>query len=224
MKAHFMKTLQTLTVAAVFGIAAFAPPAASAAGVDVLNEGFSSGPAAPGWVTVNNSSPAGAGWFQGNSGVFGAQAGAADSYAAASYLSTQYGSGTVNNWLMTPALSLSGATSLSFFSRTANDPGYFDKLEVRFASGSGTDPAGFTTLLLTIGPSDYQTAWTQYVAGLNFNGIGRFAFHYFGDADSLNYVGLDSVQVTTAVPEPSLSLMLGLGLSALALARRKLSI
>jgi hypothetical protein len=223
MKVHFMKTLQTLTVAAVIGIAAIAPPVASATGVEVLNEGFASGPSASGWVVVNNSAPAGTGWAQGNSGVFGAQAGAADSYAAASYLSAQYGTGAVDNWLMTPALSLAGATTLSFFSRTANDPGYFDKLEVRFASGSGTDPSAFSTLLLTIGPDNYQTAWTQYLAGLNFNGTGRFAFHYFGDADMLNYVGLDSVQVVTAVPEPSLSLMLGLGLSALVLMRRRLS-
>jgi hypothetical protein len=218
-----MKPLQILTVAA-FCAAAFVPLAASAASVEVLNEGFSNGPAAPGWVLVNKSAPKGLDWFQGNTGEFSAQAGAANSYAAASYLSTQYGSGMVDNWLMTPALSLYGASTLSFFSRTGDETGYLDKLEVRFAPGGGTDPADFTTLFLTIRPDEYETAWSQYIVSLNFTGTGRFAFHYLGDASTLNYVGLDSVQVLTAVPEPSLSLMLGLGLGALGLLRRKLSI
>jgi hypothetical protein len=51
----------------------------------------------------------------------------------------------------------------------------------------------------------------------------RFAFRYLCAADTVNYIGIDSVRVVTAVPEPSGFLMLGLGLTAFGLALRKLS-
>jgi hypothetical protein len=221
MEAQLMKTLKTLTAAAALSLAATVPMAARADGVQVLNEGFSDMSALSGWAQVNNSNPIGEAWFQGNAGIFPAQAGNADAYAAVNYFSAKAGSGAVDNWLITPALALSGATTLSFFTRNSNEPGYADHLQVLFSSGSGTDTSSFTTLLATVGPDGYPTDWTQYSANLSFNGTGRFAFHYFGDADALSYVGLDSVQVVTAVPEPSLSLMLGFGLGALALLRRR---
>jgi hypothetical protein len=223
MKAHLMKTLKTVYAAAAFALAAFAPAASRAAAVEVLNEGFSYNVAAlPGWVHVNNSVSPGSGWFRGNPEVFGAQAGPANSYAAANYLSAAYGSGSVDNWLITPTLTLSGTTLLSFFTRAAGDPGFADKLEVRFSSGSGSGTAGFTTLLGTIGPNGYPSDWQQFSSSLDFDGTGRFAFRYLGDAMALNYIGIDSVTVMTAVPEPSLYMMLGLGLGLLALLRRKL--
>jgi hypothetical protein len=120
-------------------------------------------------------------------------------------------------------LNLSGATTLSFFTRHGDDPGFADKLEVRFASGNGTGTDAFSTVLATIGgTSDYPSAWQQFTANLDVTGPGRFAFRYLGDAAALNYVGLDTVRVVTAVPEPSLYLMLVAGLGALGLARRKL--
>ena len=109
-------------------------------------------------------------------------------------------------------LDLSGTTVLSFFTRTDATPGFNDLLEVRFSSGSGTDLAGFTTLLATIGgDAGYPADWTQFSATLDASGSGRFAFRYFGPADTLNYVGLDTVSVVTAVPEPASWLMLALG-------------
>jgi hypothetical protein len=118
-------------------------------------------------------------------------------------------------------LNLSGNTVLSFFTRTDATPGFNDVLEVRYASGSGTDPSGFTTLLATIGgDAGYPSDWTQFSATLDVNGSGRFAFRYFGPADTLNYVGLDTVSVVTAVPEPSSWLMLALGAGLLPLLGR----
>jgi hypothetical protein len=66
------------------------------------------------------------------------------------------------------------------------------------------------------------TDWTQYNLSVDALGTGRFAFRYFGEADTLNYVGLDTVSVVTAVPEPSTWAMLGAGLGLLGLRRRKL--
>jgi hypothetical protein len=210
---------KTMLATAALSLAALGSSSARADGAEVLNEGFDSVGGLSGWVQVNNSVPPGSGWFQG--GLFPAQSGAADSYAAANFLGAANGSGNVDNWLITPMLNLSGNTVLSFFTRTDATPGFNDVLEVRYASGSGTDPSGFTTLLATIGgDAGYPSDWTQFSATLDVNGSGRFAFRYFGPADTLNYVGLDTVSVVTAVPEPSSWLMLALGAGLLPLLGR----
>jgi hypothetical protein len=216
-----MKTLKILCAAAALSAATMAPLAAHATDATILNEGFGNVSGLSGWSQVNNSAPLGSGWFQGNSGVFGAQSGDANSYIGASFLSAANGSGKVDNWLITPLLNLNGASTLSFFTRTSDEPGFNDLLEVRFAAGSGVNTGDFTTLLLTVGSNGYPMGWEQFSANIDYTGTGRFAFRYVGDASAMNYIGLDSVNVVTAVPEPSVSLMLGMGLGALALMRRK---
>jgi hypothetical protein len=222
MKGLSMKPVNSLIAAAACSLAAFGTSAAQAAGAEVLNEGFGNVSGLSGWTQVNNSAPPGSGWFQGNAALFAAQSGVADSYAAVNFLGAANGMGTVDNWLITPTLDLSGATTLSFFTRYAAEPGFNDRLEVRFSSGSGTDPSGFTTLLGTVGGNaDYPADWQQFTATLTAAGTGRFAFRYYGPSDTLSYVGLDSVSVVTAVPEPSTWAMLGTGLGLFGLLRRK---
>lgn len=217
-----MKHAKTLSAAALLSLAALGPAAAQTATVQVLNEGFDNVGGLSGWTQLNNSVPPGSGWFQGNAGLFPAQAGAADAYAAASFLGAANGSGNVDNWLITPLLNLSGDTVLSFYTRHAPDLGFNDLLEVRFAAGNGTDPADFSTLLATIGTGGtYPTYWDDFSATLSAEGPGRFAFRYIGPADTLNYVGLDSVSVVTAVPEPSTLMMLAIGLGGFGLLRRR---
>jgi hypothetical protein len=202
--------------AAAFALAAALPAAAHADGLEVLNEGFDNIGTLPGWLFSNLSEPAGLGWFQGNSEIFSAQDGAPGSYIGANYLGAANGSGSVDNWLITPQLTLSGLTQLSFFTRDSNEGGN-DRLEVLFLGGAGPLP-----LLATVGGnSDYPADWLQYTAQTDFQGSGRFAFRYVGNADDLSYIGIDTVKVITAVPEPSPYLMLGLGLGALALLRRR---
>ena len=215
------KRLYPAALALAASIASFIVPSLGHAATVVLTENFNSFPPA-GWLTVNNSVPTGQSWFQGNTDNFSAQAGPATSYAAANFLSANAGLGTVDNWLITPVLTLSGATALSFYTRSAGASGFNDLLELRFSPGSGSDTGGFSTLLATVGGSAaYPDAWQRIVANLDVNGAGRFAFHYLGAASTSNYIGIDTVSVTTAVPEPASYAMLLMGLAALPLLRNK---
>lgn len=217
-----MKPVKTLFATAVLSLAALGAASARAAGVEVLGEGFDNVADLSGWAQVNHSVPAGSGWFQGNPALFPAQSGAAGSYAAANFLGAANGSGSIDNWLITPVLDLSGTTVLSFYTRHDVQPGFNDLLEVRYAAGTGTDMADFTTLLTTIGgTAGYPTDWQQFTATVTNSGNGRFAFRYLGPADTLNYVGLDTVSVVTAVPEPAHWMMLALGLGTITLLRRR---
>lgn len=217
-----MKRLSILIAAAALSAAASLPPAASAAGVEVLSEGFGDLAGLAGWDSINRSFPPGAGWFQGNAGIFAAQSGAPGSYAAASFLGAANGAGVVDNWLITPTLSLTGLTTLSFFTNREAATGFADLIEVRFGSGSGSDAASFGTLLATVGGgSAFPAAWQGWSADLAVEGEGRFAFRYLGDPATLSYVGLDTVRIVTAVPEPGGVLLLAGGLGVLGLIRRR---
>lgn len=212
-----MKTFLSLIASAALTISASAyadtPPSS-------LSEGFDDIASLSDW-TLYNADPAGNAWFQGNSGIFNAASGAADSYIAANYLSASLSSTVVDNWLITPEFTVSGPTQLRFFTRNSAEQGFNDTLDVLFGSGSGVDVSGFTTTLLTVGGgTTYPGGWTEYIANINGSGTGRFAFHYTGSVDNASYIGIDSVSVN-AVPEPSSWLMLGAGLAGLALLRRK---
>ena len=212
-----MKTSISLMAAAAFALAAACPTGSQAAGTILLNEGFDHAGSLANWVLVNNSAPPGEPWFQGNPGVFAAQAGAPDAYIATNYLGALNGVGTIDNWLITPELSFMGPATLSFYTRSLGTAGFNDTLEVRFSGGSGAGTGGFTTLLATIGgAAAYPASWQQFSASLNLSGSGRFAFRYTGNAETSNYIGLDTVRVT-AVPEPSAYMLLALGLAALSL-------
>ncbi|MES2743586.1 MAG: choice-of-anchor J domain-containing protein [Pseudomonadota bacterium] len=214
-----MKTLHTLFAIAALGMASCAQAGASAAPPALLTQGFDDVGALGGWLLTNQSSPAGQTWFQGNSGIFAAHAGPADSYIAANFLSAQNGVGTIDNWLISPELQLTGPTRLSFYTRGAGNPGFADRLEVRFSAGGGADPTAFTQTLLAAG-EPYPDAWQRYTATVFGNGSGRFAFRYTGPAGGADYIGLDSVSVA-AVPEPAGYALFGAGLALLGALRAR---
>ncbi|MBC7940207.1 MAG: choice-of-anchor J domain-containing protein [Chitinophagaceae bacterium] len=185
----------------------------------VLSEGFDDVAAltASGWVFTNASTSAGLTWFQGNSGIYGAQFGAADSYAAANFNSTTALSGVVDNWLISPELAVGAGSTLSFFTR-ASDAGFFDLLEVRFSSGASAAAADFSTLVGTVGSAAGATypaaAWVAVSFTLPTAASGRFALRYsVPNALDASYIGVDSLTVT-AVPEPAAWALFGLGLAA----------
>ena len=219
MKAHTMTQPKTLLALAAFALATTAPAHAQS----TLTEGFNDITTLAGWELINESTPVGQTWFQGNPGVFPAHQGPANAYLAANYRSATGGVGSIDNWLVTPVMNLVGATTVTFYTQGAQAAGYHDTLELLYSSGSGIETAGFATVLLTVGGIEpYPGGWTRYTAELPLFGSGRFAFHYTGDAEASNYIGIDTVSVLS-VPEPSAWLMLGLGLGGLGLLRRRLS-
>jgi len=216
-----MQRLNYMLAAAV--PSACAHHTAGAAGTEVLSEDFGNLADSPGWVRINRSIPPGAPWCQGDPDIFPAQAGAPGAYASASRLSAAHGVGRVDNWLITPTLTLSGPTTLSFFTSRERVDGFDDLLEVRYGSGrgSGIDAASFDTLLASIGGgADFPAQWQPWHLDLTVDGTGRFAFRYLGDAARLSHVGLDTVRVVTRLPEPTSRLLSASGLGVLGLLRR----
>lgn len=217
-----MTSPKQLFAVAALALAAWFPSASHAIEpIVVLDEGFSDVTSLTNWARINASSPQGQQWFQGNPGIFAAPQGAPDSYAAVNHLSALNGNGWIDNWLITPEVTLLGPSVLSFFARGAQAPGFGDLLEVRFSPGPDLSLTGFSVLFGSIGGINaFPAMWQQYSASFDFEGSGRFAFRYVGDADAANYIGLDSVRVTT-VPEADVYLMLLVGLAGVAYLRRR---
>jgi hypothetical protein len=192
--------------------------AAGAHAIPIIDEGFDGGGVPGGWAVGYFGDAGGTtGWFQGNSGVFGAHAGAAESYIAANFLNTGPG-GTIDSWLATPEVALTNGSTFTFYTRS-NNSDFPDRLELRLcASGACFIIAEYTTVLATINPAlaigGYPGDWTGYtltLSGLASGVTGRFAFRYFVTDTNVNgdYIGIDSVLYNLNVPEPgTLGLML----------------
>jgi hypothetical protein len=185
----------------------------------VINEDFADINNLPGWFRQNNSVPVGlTNWFQGNSTVFPAQAGAPTAYIGANFNNTT-GANTISNWLLTPPVMLSNGSTLTFWTRKIASI-FPDRLQVRMSTAGtstnvGTGPTGigdFTDLLLDINPTyqpdpAYPVVWTQFtitISNVPTPTQGRLAFRYFvenGGPNGANsdYIGIDSVVYTQII-------------------------
>ncbi|HEX8735521.1 MAG TPA: choice-of-anchor J domain-containing protein [Pyrinomonadaceae bacterium] len=174
---------------------------------------------ARGWVMQNNSVPPGTtGWFQGNS-TFPAHTGASNSYIAADFHNAN-DTGVINNWLLTPPISLSTGAMVTFWTRARAGTMFPDRLEVRLSTNGASSNVGtsanevgdFTTRLLVINPNlevgGYPQNWTQYQVFVpGTPGTGRLAFRYFvtnggPSGDNSDYIGIDTFSVNTGDPPP----------------------
>jgi len=179
---------------------------------------------AAGWLTGNFGTGGATAdtWFQGNTGIFDAQAGSADSYVASNYLSAGFG-GNVDNWLVTPLIAALNGTVITFSTRTAGGlPG--DNLELLYNNVGNGDVLSDFVSLGVISSADYPTDWQAFnfmYAGADAN--LRFAFRYTVADTSLNgdYIGIDSLSVNTNVPEPGTMLLLASGLLLMPLTMRR---
>ncbi|MDY0743492.1 choice-of-anchor J domain-containing protein [Paucibacter sp. R3-3] len=201
------------------GLSALALAGAAHANGVVFTEGFDDF-VKSGWIQTNLSSPVGKSWSQGiGDASYAAQSGAETSYAQATYLSADLGSGSIDNWLISPVISLGGSTVLSFYARTEDVAGFADSFSVLFSAGSGSATSGFTTILASVTASTAD--WTQYTVTLPSAATGRIAFEYLvADANNANSLGIDTVSVS-AVPEPATYGLMAMGLAGLAMLRRR---
>lgn len=146
--------------------------AVSAHAGTVFSENFDNvaGLGAAGWAQVASGSGAGSGWFQGNSGVFPAASGAANSYAAANYVDT---GGSIADWLMTPVLSLADGMAMQFMLRLLGE-GFIDTVDVYLStSGSSTATGDFTRLATFSSATD--TGWTAQSVAIAGAGAAQAA-------------------------------------------------
>jgi len=206
----------------LLGAALVAGSAAANAGPILLTQGFEPGADLTGWGAVYNSSPAGTtGWFQGNTGIFSADAGTDSSYIAANYLNTDLGGGNIDTWLFLPTLAANGYTTIDFAARTGGAlPG--DTIQVLVNSLGTASLADFVSLgTLSSLASD---SWGHYTFA--YDGAAAsltFAFRYLVTDTTQNgdYIGIDTVTVQS-VPEPGTLALMAVGiLLAPAIARRR---
>jgi hypothetical protein len=168
-----------------------------------------------GWAELNLSSPIGTnGWFAGNTASFTAFDGPDNGYIAVNFQSGT-GVSTLNNWLMTPTVTVQNGDEISFYTRVPASSSWADRLELRqsVVGASSTNPSGltnvgsYTTLCLTVNPNlvaaDYPQTWTKFtyvVAGLTGQVSSRYALRYTvpdggPSGNNSNYVGVDALQV-----------------------------
>lgn len=172
-----------------------------------------------GWTQLNLSSPIGsAGWFAGNPANFPAFNGPTNGYIGVNFNSGS-GTSTLNNWLMTPVVTVQNGDKISFYTRTTTGSIYPDRLELRqsTAGAASTNPSGLTNvgsysvLCLTVNQAlvaaDYPQTWTKYtytVTGLTGQVSSRFALRYTvpgggPNGNNSNYIGVDAFQVARPV-------------------------
>jgi hypothetical protein len=195
---------------------------ASAQADTLINEGFESFATlgANGWLLLNSGAlPGTTSLAQGDVSIFPAQSGSPESYVSGNYNNATVG-GYINSWLITPQFSTAAAGTITFWARADIAPGYSDKLAYGISNAvSGDFASGSLSAPITL-----TGTWTPITLNFAARGAGtvaRFAMVYTGLADTSNYIGIDSVSVVNAVPEPTSWLMLGAGLMGLSILRRR---
>lgn len=188
-------------------------------------EGFENvaGLTAQGWNLWNvGQNPKGDGWFQGDY-YMPAEDGPIESsiYSGfnASMNNTPTGDEYISAWLVTPEIQLTGQDTLHFWIQGTGGSYVKDSLRVVIAPGNASAPGDFVqTIFNIVSPPPF---WLPMDLPLPTNLTSvRIAFQYYGSNATASTLGLDSLSVTSAVPEPATVVLLVSGLAWLAVRRR----
>ena len=171
---------------------------------NLLNEDFENGIPST-WVNVDAD---GDGNFslssENQTGVSGHNGTNGCAYSC-SYISSAL---TPDNWLITPAITLTGPASLTFWI-AAQDASYAaEHYGVYISTTAGTTPADFTLLyeetLDANGGARVQGTWKQKTVNLaNYTGTIRIAFRHFNCTDMF-YMNIDDVVIFAQPTSPTI--------------------
>ena len=172
---------------------------------NLLNEDFENGIPST-WVNIDADND-GNSWLSsaGVSGVAGHNGTDGCAYSCSYYDGTVL---TPDNWLITPAITLTGPASLTFWI-AAQDASYAaEHYGVYISTTAGTTPADFTLLyeetLDANGGARVQGTWKQKTVNLaSYTGTIRIAFRHFNCTDMF-YMNIDDVVIFAQPTSPTI--------------------
>ena len=170
--------------------------------VPVLTEGFEGTTIPTGWTTIDADND-GYGWEHSSVQESVPGYNSNGSVVSYSYDNATYTALTPDNWLISPAITLSGTSSLSFWFVVASSyPG--DHFGVYVSTTSATDTSAFTLLSETT-PTSANGNWTQQTIDLsNYAGnTVHIAFRHFNCTDMF-VLALDDITVSTMTSDPAI--------------------
>jgi hypothetical protein len=115
--------------------------------------------------------------FQGNTTVFSAYEGPADGYLGENYQGAFGGGLLIDQWLISPEVTVSAGDTLKFWQRSPDGSTFPDPLQVWVSSTAGTTHTAFDLQLGSFTGS--TTGWQQYVYTFPNSGTVRFAVRYY---------------------------------------------
>ena len=173
--------------------------------VPVLTEGFEGTAIPTGWTTIDADND-GNSWEHSSVQEDVPGYNSNGSVVSYSYANATYTALTPDNWLISPALTLSGTSSLSFWFVVAQSyPA--DHFGVYVSTTSATDTSAFTLVWETT-PTSVNAAWTQQTLDLSsYAGNTVYvAFRHFNCTDQF-IIALDEITVSTMSSEPAIVAM-----------------
>ena len=139
--------------------------------------------------------------FQGNDVVFPAYEGPTTGYLGENFNGAFNGGLLIDQWLISPEVTVSAGDTLKFWYRSPDASIYPDPLEVWVSTTGGTVHTAFDVQLASFMSS--TTGWQHYVGNFPTSGTVRFAVRYYTTAggpsgSQSDYVGLDLFEVVGA--------------------------
>jgi len=197
-----MKNKITISTIVMFLFYSFATLAQTIKWEDRMNGDNSvAGLQARGWIVLNED---GGGvtqpWFQGGS-YFSGFEGPDTGYVASNYNGANV-DGVIDQWLISPALTVTSSDTLKFWARAPRPAVEFydDSINIMYSSTAGTTPSAFISLGRYLVDT---TNWDDFfVYNFPSNATIRFAIRYYlfeGGPEGIrsNYIGLDLFQLIT---------------------------